>query len=68
MRDLDPKVELKGKTIGYLRWQPLFLAIFDPRSLIVKSVFDCRLSGVRSCTIGHVVQAENDSGNGFYDS
>ena len=24
----------------------LFLAIFDPRSLIVKSVFDCRLPGV----------------------
>ena len=30
------------------KWQPktLFLAIFDPRSSIVKSVFDCRLSGV----------------------
>ena len=24
----------------------LFLAIFDPRSSIVNSVFDCRLSGV----------------------
>ena len=26
----------------------LFLAIFDPRSSIIKSVFDCRLSGVVS--------------------
>ena len=26
----------------------LFLAIFDSRSSIVKSVFDCRLSGVNS--------------------
>ena len=30
------------------KWQSktLFLAIFDPRSSIVKSVFDCRLPGV----------------------
>ena len=30
------------------KWQSkiLFLAIFDPRSSIVKSAFDCRLSGV----------------------
>ena len=30
------------------KWQSktLFLAIFDPRSSIVKSVLDCRLSGV----------------------
>ena len=30
------------------KWQSkkLFLASFDPRSSIVKSVFDCRLSGV----------------------
>ena len=30
------------------KWQSktLFLAIFDPRSSIVKSVFDCRLSDV----------------------
>ena len=30
------------------KWQPktLFLAIFDPRSSIVKSVLDCCLSGV----------------------
>ena len=30
------------------KWQSktLFLAIFDPRSWIVKSVYDCRLSGV----------------------
>ena len=35
------------------KWQSktLFLAIFDPCSSIVKSVFDCRLSGVISlCT------------------
>ena len=30
------------------KWQSntLFLAIFDPRSSIVKSVYDCRLPGV----------------------
>ena len=30
------------------KWQliTMFLAIFDPRSSIVKSVFDCHLSGV----------------------
>ena len=30
------------------KWQSktLFLAIFDPRSSIIKSVFDCSLSGV----------------------
>ena len=30
------------------KWQlkTLFLAIFDPRSSIVPSIFDCRLSGV----------------------
>ena len=27
-------------------WKILFLEIFDPRSSIVKSVLDCRLSGV----------------------
>ena len=35
------------------KWQSktLFLAMFDPRSLIVKSVFDCRISGVlKVCT------------------
>ena len=36
------------KTTTYRKWQSktLFLAIFDPRSWIVKSVFDCHLSGV----------------------
>ena len=31
------------------KWQSktLFLAIFDPHSLIVKSVFDCRIPGVK---------------------
>ena len=31
------------------KWQskPLILAIFDPPLLIVKSVFDCHLSGVK---------------------
>ena len=28
-------------------WITLFLSIFDPRSSIVKSVFDCHLSGVK---------------------
>ena len=30
------------------KWQSktLFLALFDPRASIVKSIFDCRLSGV----------------------
>ena len=34
------------------KWQSitLFVAIFDPRSSIVKSVFDCRLSGVLTHT------------------
>ena len=32
------------------KWQSktLFLAIFSPRSALVKSVFDCRLSGVNN--------------------
>ena len=32
------------------KWQSktLFLAIVDPRSLIVKNVFNCRISGVRN--------------------
>ena len=34
------------------KWQSktLFLAIFDPRSSIVKVVFDCHLSGVTQVT------------------
>ena len=31
-----------------LQSKTLFLAIFDPRSSIVKTVFDCRLCGVVS--------------------
>ena len=36
------------------KWQSktLFLASFDPRSSIVKSVFDCRLSGVKTYIVG----------------
>ena len=39
------------------KWQlkTLFLAIFDPHSLIVKSVFGCRLSGVRNAVVGWLV-------------
>ena len=28
------------------QWKTLFLSIFDPRSSIVDSIFDCRLPGV----------------------
>ena len=36
------------------KWQSktLFLAIFDPRLSIVKSIFDCRLPGVRQNVAG----------------
>ena len=54
----DPDTPGKSQVaIGFLRntdngdkWQlkTLFLVIFDPRSLIVKSVFDCRLFGVNT--------------------
>ena len=35
------------------KWQSetLFISIFDPRSSIVDSVSDCRLSGVNMCTL-----------------
>ena len=38
-----------------LQLKILFLPIFDPRSSIVKSVYDCRLSGVvLTCIKGYV--------------
>ena len=40
-------------------WITLFLAIFDPRSSIVKSVFDCRLSGVKQKKINRQMAIEN---------
>ena len=40
------KVDQNRESLIAICRQSLFLAIFDPRSLIVKSVFDFRLSGV----------------------
>ena len=47
---MDKKKELSNAnyrlTGENLQLKVLFLPIFDPRSSIVKSVYDCRLSGV----------------------
>ena len=42
------------------KWQSktLFLSIFDPRSSIVDSVFDCRLPGVCILTVIHFQENE----------
>ena len=39
-------IDICRPTEDKLQWKALFLTIFDLRLSIVKSVFDCRLSGV----------------------
>ena len=39
----------------------MFLAIMDPRSSIVKSVSDCRLSGVITVVLGLLVKECNNA-------
>ena len=45
------------------KWQPktLFLSIFDPRLLIVDSIFDCRLPGVMPFCWNNIVNRVLDN-------
>ena len=42
----DLRIELQAPVHALKTTKRLFLAIFDPRSSIVKNVFDCHLTGV----------------------
>ena len=46
LTNVDKKSSICRQIGDKLQSNTLFLSIFDPRSSIVKSVFDCRLSGV----------------------